>query len=184
MNEYQDILIEESEKYGWGFILIQREPFYKFMESLINKFKKIKVLEIGCWKCYMCKHLKERYGDKITYVGIDIIDLEDRLEECEFHLMNGESLLFPANSFHAVIYIETLEHIIDYVKSLREAYRVLMKGGGIFIQAPISTDHNAWLDRTHYHTLHPVTLKRLLEHLGFTDVSYVEGNNFAIWGYK
>lgn len=184
MSEYRKKLLEEGKKYGWGFILIQKEPFYKFIEDLIDRFGRIRLLEVGCWRCLLYGHLKERYGDKVSYVGIDVIDLPDRIAECEFYLMNGESLLFPPESFHAVIYIETLEHIIDYVKSLREAYRVLIRGGGVFIQAPISTDHNAWLDETHHHILHPITLKRLLEHLGFTRVGYVEGSNFAIWGYK
>ena len=177
-------LLEEARKYGWGLILIHRKEFNSFIESLLNKFNKIRLLDIGAWKCMLGDYIKQHFGDKIEYVGVDVIELPDRIKDYEFHVMAGDSLLFPPNSFHAVVFIETLEHIVDYVRALREAYRVLVDGGGIFIQSVICTDHNALLDKTHYHVLHPVTLKRLLEWIGFRNIEYKESGNFAIWGYK
>lgn len=182
--EYQNLLRQEGLKYGWGFLLIKRQEFYRFIESLIKKFGKVRVLDVGCWKCLMYTHLRERYGDAVVYVGIDVVDNQDRVRDAEFYLMNGESLLFPPESFHAVIYIESLEHIIDYVKALREAYRVLKREGGVFIQTTMPNTDNAWKDETHYHVLHPITLKRLLVHIGFKDVGYAMNGTFAVWGYK
>lgn len=80
--------------------------------------------------------------------------------------------------------VEVLEHVIDYVKALREIHRVLKPGGALFIQSVIATSPSALADETHFHVLHPATLKRLLEWLGFRNVEYVEDGNFAIWGYK
>lgn len=181
---YYKIIKEEGEKYAWGFMLIQRQHFNNFVKALIERHGKIRLLEVGAWKCMLYGYIKENFGDQVDYTGVDIVDLPDRNKECNFHVMSGDSLLFSSCSFHGVVFIETLEHIPDYVKALREAYRVLVYDGGVFIQSVICTDHNALLDRTHYHVLHPVTLKRLLEWTGFRDVDFVEGGNFAIWGYK
>jgi len=132
----------------------------------------------------MYGHLREKYGNAIEYVGVDVIDNKDRVKDAEFYLMSGDSLFFPPETFNAVIYIESLEHIIDYVKSLREAYRVLKPGGGVFVQTTMPNNDNAWKDETHHHVLHPITLKRLLTHIGFKDVNYAFNGNFAVWGYK
>jgi len=98
--------------------------------------------------------------------------------------MNAEALEFPANSFDVVIMVEVLEHVVDYVRALREVYRVLKPGGAVWIQSVTCSDPTALSDETHFHVLHPKTLKRLLEWIGFRGVGYVEGGNFAIWGFK
>ncbi len=184
MSEIKKTLLEEGKKYGWGLILIKRKEFKGFIDSLLTRFDKVRLLDVGAWKCMLGDYLRQLYGDKIEYVGVDVIDLPDRKKEYEFHVMSGDSLLLPAESFHAIVFIETLEHIVDYVNALREAYRVLKPGGGVFIQSVVCTEPNALHDRTHYHVLHPVTLSRLMMWIGFKDIEYSEGANFAIWGYK
>lgn len=182
--EYYDTLFEEAKKHGWGLILVRRNEFYNFIITLLNKFGKIKLLEIGCWRCHLCADLRERFGDKIEYTGIDIVDPGNRVEGCKFYVMSATQLLFPSESFHAVVFIETLEHIQDYVLALKEAYRVLKRGGGIFIQSVKAGSPDSIADRTHFHVLHPVTLSRLLAWIGFKDIQYIDEHNFAIWGFK
>lgn len=184
VSSYYNILMDEGKKYGWGIMLIQRDAFNKFIETLISKFGRIRLLDIGAWKCMLYDYLRENFFDKVDYVGVDVVELPDRVMDAEFHVMSGDSLLFTPNSFEAVVMIEVLEHIPDYVRALREAYRVLRSGGGLFVQSVICSDPNALLDRTHYHVLHPVTLSRLLTFIGFNNIEYVEGGNFAVWGYK
>ena len=185
INQIYDKIVEEAKKYNWGFLLIRKKEFHTFINQLINRFGKIRVLDVGAWRCYMRAYLHDNFGaDRIEYVGIDVLDPEsvglDRDKLAKFYIMSAESLQFPPESFHAVLFIETLEHNVDYVQALREAYRVLVSGGGIFIQAQqVNTQ-----DETHLHVLHHITLSRLLKRLGFKDVTYVEAPNFAVWGFK
>lgn len=185
INQVIDKIFEEAKKYNWGFILIRKSEFHWFINHLLEKFGKIRVLEVGAWRCFMRAYLHDNFGrDKVEYVGIDVVDPEvgglSRDKDAIFYVMNPESMLFPSETFHAVIIIETLEHSINYVQVLREAYRVLMHGGGIFIQSQTCNVQ----DETHYHVLHAVTLSRLLRHIGFRDVGHVDLPNFAVWGFK
>jgi len=178
------ILREEGERYGWGFILIHKDRLKEFLNELLTQKSKLKLLDVGAWKCMLKGWLDSEFPNRIEYVGIDVIDLEDRRKDVEFYVMSGDSLLFPSNTFDVVVYIETLEHIPNYVEALKEAYRILKPNGGLFIQSVICYDKNALLDRTHLHVLHPVTLKRLLEWIGFTNIEYIEDNNFVVTARK
>jgi len=185
INQIINTIFEEARKYNWGFILIRKNEFHWFINYLLEKFKKIRVLEIGAWRCFMRAYLHDNFGrDRIEYVGIDVVDPEiqglERDKDAKFYVMNPESMFFPSETFHGVLIIETLERTINYVQVLREVYRVLIPGGGVFIQSQTCNTQ----DETHYHVLHAVTLSRLLKYLGFKDVGYVDMPNFAVWGFK
>ena len=182
---YHDLIRREGKKYGWGLILIRRKEFVDFLNILKSRFKgsRIRLLDVGAWKCGLFNWLREK-GFDVDYVGIDILDNPDRVKDAKFYVMSPTYLLFPSGSFHAVVLLETLEHIIDYVQALREFYRVLVNGGGLFIQSVICYDRCALLDETHVHVLHPTTLARLLRHLGFKDIRKFEGSTFCVYGFK
>ncbi len=177
-------LKEEGSKYGWGLILIRREEFDSLVRKLVNKFSKIKVLDIGCYSCFLGGYLKSKFGNSVEYYGVDVIPFYEECKEYNFRVMSGDSLLYKSNLFHLVTFIESLEHIVDYVGALKEAYRVLVPDGAVFIQSVRFEQPNALADTTHFHVLSPITLKRLLEFLGFRFVSFVDKPNFAVWGYK
>ena len=180
---YIDVIKREAERYGWGILLIAKEEFKIFLDTLTKRFGKIRLLDVGAWKCYLYSWLKQN-GYDVNYVGIDIIEPQGRIQEAEFYIMSPNALLFNSASFHAVVMIETLEHILDYVGALRECYRVLVRQGGIFIQSTICTDECATKDETHLHVLHPVTLRRLLARIGFREIQSTFNGNFAVWGFK
>jgi len=181
--EYLKKIREEGQKYGWGFMLIRKKEFEEFMGMLLKRFDKVRLLDVGAWKCFLYDYLKKCFV-RVEYVGIDVVDLPDRVKEAEFYVMSPTYLLFPSNSFEAVVMLETLEHIIDYPLALREVYRVLKSGGGAFIQSVICYDNCALLDETHVHVLHPKTLGRLLRHIGFKEVKEFEGSTFCVYAFK
>ena len=187
MSSLKQVSIEEGKKYGWGLILIHRSPLYKLMLGLFQRKKHLDILEVGAYKCMLPGWIEQNFPRNAfswRYVGVDILGPFPEWQGKECYVMNAEALEFPAESFDLVIMLEVLEHIIDYPKALREAYRVLRPGGLLFIQSVVCTDPNALLDKTHFHVLHPVTLKRLLDWIGFKNIGVAEGGNFAIWGYK
>ena len=187
MTSLKDTMIEEGKKHYWGLLLVQRDELRRFLEGMFSKKEHLDILEVGCYKGFLVGWLHENFPKpkySWDYWGVDIVEPEDRRKDYPHLIMNAEALEFPPNSFDAVIMIEVLEHVVDYVKSLREIYRVLRPGGGVFIQSVICYDKTALSDPTHYHVLHPETLSRLLKWLGFTNVTYKEGGNFVVVGYK
>lgn len=187
MASLKKLVVDEGKRNYWGLLLIKRKEFKEFLELMFKKKPHLDILEIGCWKGMLVGWLHENFPKSKyswDYWGIDIVEPPDRRKDYPHLIMNAEALEFPANSFDVVIMIEVLEHIVDYVRAIREVYRVLRHGGGVFIQSVICYDKCALSDRTHFHVLHPVTLSRLLKHLGFKDIEYIEDGNFAIWAYK
>jgi ubiquinone/menaquinone biosynthesis C-methylase UbiE len=183
----KDKAMEMAKLHGWGLILAREDELKRFLQSLFKKHKHLDILEIGCFKGHLVGWLHENFPRppySWNYWGVDIVEPPDRRRDYPHLVMNAEALEFPPNSFHAVIMLEVLEHVIDYVKALREIHRVLKPGGGVFIQSVVCSDPCALADETHFHVLHPKTLKRLMEWIGFREVQYVEASNFAIWGFK
>ena len=187
MVSIKDLVIEEGKRNAWGLLLIKRKELKELLELMFKKRQHLNILEIGCWKGFFVGWLHENFPKSKyswDYWGIDIVEPHDRRRDYPHLIMNAEVLEFEANTFDVVIMIEVLEHIVDYVRALREVYRVLRPKGMVFIQSVICNDPCALTDKTHYHVLHPVTLSRLLKHLGFKDIEYKLNGNFAIWGYK
>ncbi len=91
------------------------------------------VLELGCGNGMIGKYFLDE-GKTVT--GIDLRDIRAnavRTSTLAFHLMNAEALDFPDNTFDAVYSMATLEHIINPDKAVREAVRVLKKGGYLYL---------------------------------------------------
>lgn len=183
---YDETILSEGEKYGWGMLLTAKNEFDSFINNLLSRFGRIRLLEIGAWKRMLAAYIKEKFGDRVEYVGVDVIDPGKAVDiDAEFHIMAPTYLLFKPDSFHAVVMIEVLEHIFDYVAALREAYRVLVNGGGLFIQSILCTIEGAIIDETHVHVLHPVTLSRLVRYIGFKDVRHkIVGGALVVEAYK
>jgi len=180
-------VVEEASKNYWSFLLTRKEELKHFLNRLFMQKTHLDLLEVGCYKGMLKGWLEENFPPdnfSWSYVGVDLIEPEDRSKDYKHYIMNAECLEFPAESFDAVIMIELVEHVVDYVKALQEAYRVLRRRGGLFIQSVICYDKCALADKTHFHVLHPETLARLLRWIGFKHIEYKEGDNFAIWGFK
>jgi len=184
---YHDKIKHEAEKYGWGLILIHKDVLKEVIEKKLKEQGKIRILDVGSWNCLLWNWIKSnfsKYIPYIKYIGVDVLKPPNLVEDAEFHVMSPTYLMFPSNYFDIVTMIEVLEHIFDYTLALREAYRVLKHNGILFIQSVICYDHNALLDETHYHVLHPATLERLLNHLGFEVLEIISGGNFVVVAKK
>jgi len=162
-HELSKMLHEESKKHGWGLILIARNE----LKQIIDQYKPFKILEIGCHNRLLERTLRE-WNFKGLYVGLDVVKYDVNPDV----LGSGDQLPFRDNYFDLIVMLETLEHILDYVRCLKECHRVLRKNGLLFIQSVICYDRCAYNgDESHYHTLHPNCLKRLCRLIGLEHVA-------------
>jgi len=99
-------------------------------------------------------------------VGIDIIPINiERARilypDNEFHIMDVEDLKFQDESFDTVVFTETIEHLVDPKKALREVHRVMRRGGRL-----LCTTTYIQNEPTHYQDFHDrEVLVNLLEQL-------------------
>lgn len=119
------------------------------------------VLDCGCNDGTYIEAVR-RVGHKT--VGIDIVPLNIERAHIlypagEFMVMDVEDLKFQDESFDTVVCTETLEHLVDPRKALREMRRVLRRGGRL-----LCTTTYIEGEPTHYQDFHdPDVFLRLLE---------------------
>jgi ubiquinone/menaquinone biosynthesis C-methylase UbiE len=109
-----------------------------FITDCLKTSKNQNILEIGCG-CGVYLPLLSTYAATLTAVDINESYLAEAGKQGSNAIlknMSAESLEFSDRSFDVVVMIETLEHIPDDQKALREISRVLKPGGKLIITAP------------------------------------------------
>ncbi len=128
------------EIWGWGTPAGQERA--KRRSSLLIEYAYIgsatKVLEFGCGTGLFSRQIAA------SGAMLESIDLSpDLIEEARkasslnitFRVGDIESLAYPSGTFDAVVGSSVLHHV-DFVKSLKEAFRVLKPGGRIAFAEP------------------------------------------------
>jgi len=110
-------------------------------ELILKEMRKIKkndfFLEVGCAQGY---YLKRALGRTKNVFGIDISKgfiEKAKKTGAKVEIASGEKLPFKDNYFDIVLCTETLEHIPDWKKSVKEIKRVLNKNGKVIITIPL-----------------------------------------------
>lgn len=73
----------------------------------------------------------------------------------------------PTGEWDLIILSQTLEHILDYDKALRECYRLLKTGGYLIVDTPFSYVYHGIPEYDDYWRLTHVGLRRVLTKVGF-----------------
>lgn len=131
-------------------------------------YKTGKLLDLGCaFGFFLTKAEKigfETYGIDISKLAIKKADKNCKAKLYQLDI-SKEKLPFTSNFFDVVTMFDTLEHLENYIFTLKEDYRVLKKGGILLIQVPTGT---RWVtDPTHLNYFTTQSLKKILERLGF-----------------
>lgn len=108
-----------------------------------------RALDIGCSSGIMTARVAQILPKKSTVYGIDCYEAaikfaSSKYPHINFSVADAHKLPFKNNSFDLVICTETLEHVLDPEKVLKEMKRVLKKNG----YAIISMDSGSLLFRT------------------------------------
>lgn|SRR3989338_357448 len=92
------------------------------------RIKDGRLLEIGCGSGWF-----RRYARDIEYVGLEVLVRKDVDLNFPFVVGFGETLPFKDESFDHILILATLDHVFDPAKVINESFKVLKKGGGIYI---------------------------------------------------
>jgi ubiquinone/menaquinone biosynthesis C-methylase UbiE len=124
--------------------LLVNSRFYNFfyrntiLKSFLN-FCKIegKYLEIGCGAGFTTAEILKRPGVDLTAIDYDTDEVEKAKTRLsgKVKLMQADAtkLPFKDGSFDCVVEMNTFHHISEYKKAISESFRVLKKGGRLYI---------------------------------------------------
>jgi ubiquinone/menaquinone biosynthesis C-methylase UbiE len=102
--------------------------------------EKGKYLDIGCFNSPMPLELVKTYRNQeitaVDYCGKLIDELKERHPEVNYLWADAEKLPFENEYFDYIVIGELIEHTEDPAKIVREAMRVLKKGGWLAISTP------------------------------------------------
>lgn len=136
--EWQEQLVDETVKSPGDEVLHRIAPFHQIEADA-------QVLDIGSGVGSFVVACRRRglhaFGIEPDRIGLDagvtaIQVARRRFSASVFVAGVGENLPFPDQSFDFVVMNQVMEHVTDQLASLREAARVVKKGGAIYIACP------------------------------------------------
>ncbi len=111
---------------------------FKFIRKMLRGLPQgARILDVGCGSGFAVEKCTKGREDLEVY-GLDVadslIDYASKMRpKFNFILAQGETLPFPDKNFDAILYLDTIEHLVDPAASLREARRCLKDNGFIVI---------------------------------------------------
>lgn len=75
-------------------------------------------------------------GSGATYLAHDMVNLDRRVSRTTDLVGDAQALPFAAGTFHVVISQETVEHVADPFRAVREMARVMTTNGEVYLQLP------------------------------------------------
>ena len=129
-----------------------------------KNIKMFRKLIVGCGKHYCKQDLNECTLDIIKFPNVDIV-----------HDLN-KTFPFKDNSFESIIAIHVVEHLTSLLHFMNESWRVLSKGGELYIETPLAGANTEleFADPTHIrcyttYTFHNYFTLRGINDFGYTD---------------
>lgn len=180
---YNKSYFESYGNSGTSYMVNENNPtFKKRIEELKQLgIKKGNILDIGCAYGYF---LKECEKNRFSTFGVDISSYAIKIAEknCSGKLrvldVDNHNLPFKSSLFDAVTLFDVLEHLENPYKLLREVFRVLKRGGIVYIHFPVIK--RAITDKTHKTFLTIPTLKKVLSFFPCKVIKIgEEGGNFS-----
>jgi SAM-dependent methyltransferase len=119
-------------------------PWYRLVRERIEPVGGLQVLEVACGRCGFVRELSAA-GVRVTGCDFSFAALSLGAAKLRTARANGNAglvqgdaqmLPFADDSFDLVVCCETIEHVPDARKALREMYRVTRPGGRLFLTTP------------------------------------------------
>ncbi|MEK9153187.1 MAG: methyltransferase domain-containing protein [Patescibacteria group bacterium] len=104
-----------------------------YLKSFSERVENKDILDMGCGT----GNYTFLFAKKNRVVGTDIQDVvNEKYRNFEFKIADATNLPFSDEIFDLAISFDVIEHIENDKKMLNEAYRVLKKGGELFLETP------------------------------------------------
>jgi SAM-dependent methyltransferase len=171
---------------GDGPVAFERyNALYHFISPYIDHNSRI--LDVGCAMGGFLDYLNQKGVNNLA--GIDLIENfvkhVKQKGKYDIKLGSAESIPFGDNSFDVLIVNQVIEHMIDPSKIFKEAKRILVKGGIIYLGVPdasryedtCSFDFYWLLIRDHIHHFDIKHLNLLAKLEGF-ELLYFSNNDY------
>lgn len=127
--------------------------FVKAKDIIVNRNIGGSLLDVGC---YSGVFMQEMSKFKMFCCGIDVhrelmefLDDDNLDKRLEYRFGSSESIPYKDSRFDAVTCFDTLEHVLNFEKSISEIERVCKNGGLIIINLPRMT--LGYKDDSHEH---------------------------------
>lgn len=148
----------------------------ELIRKIAPRYFKGKLLDLGCGKMPY-KNLIQECSFIDCYLGVDIEN--DAYQNSGVKpdiIWDGKTIPVSPDSVDTVLLVEVLEHVPDPLQILKEVFRILQKGGNVFITVPFIWNlHDVPYDQYRYT---PFALNRLLMEAGFSKI-HIE--SFGNW---
>lgn len=107
------------------------------VKRIIKDYKFNNCLDIGCASGYMLSQIAQVYPHA-KYYGVDVYDkaiiyAKKKYPNINFKISSADNLPFKDETFDVIIFYETIEHIENPIRSLKEVRRVLNKDGVLIL---------------------------------------------------
>lgn len=177
VNYYQDSTKKNFLQFIWHYIKINNA------KKIIKNVDFKNCLDLGCASGYMISQIASSFPGK-QYMGVDVYDraishAKKKYKNIKFRVVDPKKLPFRNNTFNLIICYETIEHVEDPEKSLKELKRVLSKGGTLLLAMDSgsllfriiwtiweNTKGKVWKG-SHLHPFHHSELEDIIKSAGF-----------------
>jgi ubiquinone/menaquinone biosynthesis C-methylase UbiE len=138
----EDIQLIRKRGYPDRLTAGKMQIFQDYVEVISSFRERNRVLDVGSGEGFFL-HLCEKNHWQVWGIEInpDLVDMTRKQYGISVFRGNLEEARHPANFFDVVTFWNVLEHLNEPDKTLKEAYKILRPGGGLFIRVANATFH-------------------------------------------
>lgn len=138
---------------------ITQKRYHKVLDKIEELTSVGRLLDIGCGSGQFLLTAKNRgwnaMGNEVSQSAIGFLEQMKATHHMKFEVFdkNIQEVNLPSDSMDAVCMIEVVEHLEDPMGMFREAYRILNKGGVMYLTTPNFNSLSRYLVGNEWHVI-------------------------------